>query len=84
MELAGFPPRNGCFLPLIVEDHPQPPGCIEQGQRLRAQAAATADTAAERGPTVGGGFSSLRTQATTEQSSGLAELQSRLFPRVPE
>lgn len=42
----------------------------KQGQRLPAQAAATADTAAERGPTMGGGFSSLRTQATTEQSSG--------------
>lgn len=48
----------------------------KQGQRLRAQAAAAADTAAERGPTVGGGFSSFRTQATTEQSSGLAKLQS--------
>lgn len=28
MELAGFPPRDGCFLPLIVEDHPQPRGRI--------------------------------------------------------
>lgn len=44
MELAGFPLHNGCFLPLIMEDHPQPPGCIRSkcsGYRLKQQSQPT-------------------------------------------
>lgn len=44
MEPAGFPLRNRCFLPLIMEDHPQPPGCIRSkcsGYRLKQQSEPT-------------------------------------------
>ena len=67
------------------EGMPLPPGCIRSKCRsygLKQQLQLTLLQSA--GPTLGGGCSPLRTQAGREQSSGLAQLQSRLFPRVPE
>lgn len=66
-----LPPRLRMFSASNSGGPPQPRGRIRsKGQRLPAQAAATADTAAERGPTMGGGFPrwELRLQQSNPQA----------------
>lgn len=86
MEPAGFPLHNGCFLPLIMEDHPQPPGCIRSkcsGYGLKQQSQPTLLQSEDQLWEADSARSELRLQQSDPQA-WLAELQSRLFPRVPE